>query len=81
MGSSKTNVKVYKRAAKDAIQRMNFMEKKRFVVKVQLPLSGAGRNVTDSFSDIEVYFVCLLIDQICRYTFYHENKNKCTKRR
>ncbi|XP_062567286.1 ankyrin repeat family A protein 2-like [Saccostrea cucullata] len=44
MGSNKPNVKVFKRTAKDAIQKMKFIEKKRFVVKVQLPLNAVGNS-------------------------------------
>lgn len=49
LGSNKPNVKVFKRAAKDSIRRMNFMAKKRFVVKVQLPLNVIGKDISDLF--------------------------------
>ncbi|KAL4227023.1 hypothetical protein ACF0H5_014999 [Mactra antiquata] len=40
MGSQGKNVKVFNRQADEAAERMEFLRNKRFIVKVQVPLSG-----------------------------------------
>lgn len=38
MGSSKKHVKVFSRRPHEAADKMEFLRKKRFIVKVQLPI-------------------------------------------
>ncbi|XP_045164376.2 uncharacterized protein LOC123528608 [Mercenaria mercenaria] len=42
MGSQKKNVKIFNRKSGESADRMQFLRNKRFIVKVQVPLSGFG---------------------------------------